>query len=218
MERQTSASGYSEFEILSDFKQYAVAPRKNVRFFNLLSAALTTRITTCFGKNFCHKAAARSAHFCVICILGIFVSFLLCGCGLLSPQMESTGAASAKAQKVVRTARAQMGKKYVSGGSSPHKGFDCSGLVWWSYKQHGIDVPRITSEQAKTGHAVHKKRILAGDIVVFRERQSPRGLHTGIYAGNGAFIHSPGKGKKVCMESLQPYWHGKLIAVRRVTP
>ncbi|WP_165078457.1 MULTISPECIES: C40 family peptidase [unclassified Desulfovibrio] len=142
---------------------------------------------------------------------------LLGGCGFFGQRTADNGPAPVKAHKVVKTAYSQMGKQYRSGGASPQKGFDCSGLIWWAYRQHGVSVPRITTDQAKTGHAVPKARPRAGDIVVFRTGNSPRGLHTGIYAGGGSFIHSPRKGERVRMESLNvPYWKSKLIAVRRV--
>ena len=108
---------------------------------------------------------------------------LLGGCGFFGQRTADNGPAPVKAHKVVKTAYSQMGKQYRSGGASPQKGFDCSGLIWWAYRQHGVSVPRITTDQAKTGHAVPKARPRAGDIVVFRTGNSPRGLHTGIYAG-----------------------------------
>ncbi|WP_229772679.1 C40 family peptidase [Desulfovibrio sp.] len=110
-----------------------------------------------------------------------------------------------------------MGKKYRLGGASPQKGFDCSGLIWWAYRQNGLNVPRITVDQARAGQSVPKNLARPGDIVVFRTGQSPRGLHTGIYAGGDSFIHSPRRGERVRMESMNiPYWRSKLISVRRV--
>lgn len=143
---------------------------------------------------------------------------MLGGCGFLNfgGGEADNGPTPASAHKVVNTARAQMGKKYISGGSSPQKGFDCSGLVWFAYRQNGIDVPRITVDQAKSGRAVSSRYARPGDIVVFRTGQSPRGLHTGVYAGKGSFIHSPGKGKKVRLENIAPYWQSKLVSIRRV--
>ena len=147
----------------------------------------------------------------------LLILLLLGGCGLFGQRTADSGPTPVKAHKVVKTAYSQMGKKYRSGGASPQKGFDCSGLIWWAYQQHGVTVPRITTDQAKTGHAVPKARPRPGDIVVFRTGNSPRGLHTGIYAGDGSFIHSPRTGERVRMESLDvPYWKSKLIAVRRV--
>lgn len=147
----------------------------------------------------------------------LFALLLLGGCGFFGQKTADSGPAPVKAHKVVKTAYSQMGKQYRSGGASPQKGFDCSGLIWWAYRQNGVTVPRITTDQAKTGQAVPKARPRAGDIVVFRTGNSPRGLHTGIYAGGGSFIHSPRSGERVRMESLDiPYWKSKLIAVRRV--
>lgn len=154
-------------------------------------------------------------NFVVILFL-LVCCFGLNGCGILHASVEQP-APKIKCTGIVKTAYSQIGKKYVSGGASPKKGFDCSGLVWWSFKQHGINVPRITLDQAKSGKKIAKKAIQPGDIVVFRSGNSPRGLHTGIYAGKDYFIHSPSKGKNVCMEKLSsPHWKNKLIAIRRV--
>lgn len=149
------------------------------------------------------------------CVLGPLLALLLSGCGMFRP--ADNGPAPVKAQKVVHTAYSQMGKQYRLGGASPQKGFDCSGLIWWAYRQNGMSVPRVTVDQARAGQSVPKGLARPGDIVVFRTGQSPRGLHTGIYAGDDSFIHSPRRGERVRMESMNiPYWRSKLISVRRV--
>lgn len=145
----------------------------------------------------------------------LLLAVLLTGCGMRRP--AGNDYAPVAAQKVVSTAFTQMGAKYRLGGASPNKGFDCSGLIWWAYKQNGLKVPRITTDQAKAGAKVAKSSARPGDIVVFRTGSSPRGLHTGIYAGDDSFIHSPRRGERVRAESInEPYWRDKLIAVRRV--
>ncbi|GKT31233.1 NLP/P60 protein, partial [Aduncisulcus paluster] len=58
---------------------------------------------------------------------------------------------------VVKSARAQVGKPYKWGGSSPRDGFDCSGLVWWVYHRHGISVPRVSWQQKGAGRAPQKR-------------------------------------------------------------
>lgn len=147
--------------------------------------------------------------------LAVIVSSQLAACGFLSRQ--PTASHSGSASGVVRAAASQVGKaSYRSGGASPGKGFDCSGLVYWAYKKNGIKVPRITTDQARAGRAVPKNQARPGDIMVFRTRESQRGLHTGLYAGGNSFIHSPRKGQKVRKESMQPYWGKRLVAVRRV--
>lgn len=142
------------------------------------------------------------------------VTCLLTGCGLLRPANDDV---PAKAHNVVRSAYNQIGSKYRLGGASPQKGFDCSGLIYWAYANNGLKVPRITTDQAKAGKSVSKSSAHAGDIVVFRTGSSPRGLHTGIFAGDNSFIHSPGKGKRVRLDKMDnSYWKDKLVAVRRV--
>ena len=138
------------------------------------------------------------------------------GCGLMQKD-DPDPRSSVKGQAVLKTAYTQMGKRYRLGGESPRQGFDCSGLIWWAYQKHGVEVPRITSDQAKAGRSVPKHKAAPGDIVVFRTSQAPRGLHTGIYAGGNTFIHSPRKGERVRVESMEvPYWKNKLTSVRRV--
>lgn len=151
-------------------------------------------------------------------ILAIAVSLVifLSGCGFFSHKSEPAPA-SVRTHKIVRTAYAQIGKRYRPGGASPQKGFDCSGLVWWSYRQNGVKVPRITRDQARTGRRVNKKAARPGDIVVFRTGHGPAGLHTGIYAGQNKFIHSPSSGKRVTIGNMSAsYWTKKLVSIRRV--
>ncbi|MBQ7617578.1 MAG: C40 family peptidase [Desulfovibrio sp.] len=119
--------------------------------------------------------------------------------------------------KILKTAYSQIGKSYKAGGASPKSGFDCSGFVYWVYKKNGYKIPRISADQAKTGRSISKKAAREGDILVFKVSQSPRGLHTGIYTGKNKFIHSPSKGKKVKIDSVNNvYWKNKLVAIRRV--
>ncbi len=144
----------------------------------------------------------------------LLCSLLLSACGTKS---KYSGKNLNTGQKVAKTAHTQIGKKYVFGGESPQRGFDCSGLIWWAYGKHGISVPRVTTDQAKTGQSVPSTRAKPGDIVVFRTSSSGTGLHTGIYLGADKFIHSPRTGAHIRIESIKSsYWKPKLTAVRRV--
>jgi len=122
------------------------------------------------------------------------------------------------AQKIMESAQTQIGARYRNGGNSPGKGFDCSGFVQWAYKQQGISLPRLTKEQARTGRLVAPQEGLqAADILVFKNERGPHGLHTGLYAGDGRFIHSPSTGQRVRTESLETaYWKNSLIGARRL--
>ena len=133
------------------------------------------------------------------------------GCAMFQPDDPGYNNPQ-RAQNIVRTASSQEGKQYRMGGAAPSRGVDCSGLIWWAYRQNGLKVPRVTVDQARAGYAVPKSSPRPGDIMVFRTSRGPRGLHTGIYAGNNTFS----RGKTVRRENMQPYWGNRLIAVRRI--
>lgn len=152
---------------------------------------------------------------------GLLLLVLLCllaqGCG--KSKVGDSGPAGSRIKSgpaVAATAKSQIGRKYKYGGMSPKTGFDCSGLIHWSYKQHGVTVPRQAKDQAKAGWAVKKSQLKPGDIVVFRI-SSRSGIHTGIYSGKGNFVHSPSSGKQIREDSLNSdYWQRRYVAGRRV--
>ncbi len=91
---------------------------------------------------------------------------------------------------IVALARQQVGKRYVLGGASPERGFDCSGLVKYLAAALKLDVPRTAAEQARVGKAVTKdpSRLRPGDLLTFGSGK--RASHIGIYVGDGKFIHA----------------------------
>jgi cell wall-associated NlpC family hydrolase len=91
---------------------------------------------------------------------------------------------------IVALARQQIGKRYVLGGASPSRGFDCSGLVQYLAAALKLDVPRTAAEQARAGQAVSKdpSRLRPGDLLTFGTGK--RASHIGIYVGDGKFIHA----------------------------
>ncbi len=117
---------------------------------------------------------------------------------------------------VVDTARQQLGRAYRYGGSSPESGFDCSGLVHYSYQQAGLAVPRTSKEQYRQARPVSRRHLQAGDLIFFRNRYGSFVSHVGIYLGNGEFIHAPSSGKKVAIKRLDtPYWKKHYYAAGR---
>jgi cell wall-associated NlpC family hydrolase len=130
----------------------------------------------------------------------------------------SRAASSATEQDVVVAARKGLGTPYRFGGTSPQTGFDCSGLVLWSYEQVGIRLPRSAREQIRFGMPVQRKEDLKpGDIVVFKGIRSRTGWHSGIYAGNGKFIHSPSNGKVVTESGMdEDYFARRFAGARRI--
>lgn len=118
-------------------------------------------------------------------------------------------------QKLLQHAHSAIGTPYVRGGSAPG-GFDCSGFVSWAYKNVGVKLPRTAREQSVVGERINNiEDMRAGDIVAFRHPR--RGYHTGIYVGDGKFIHSPRKRTRVRINSLSdPYFSKTLLGARRV--
>ena len=116
---------------------------------------------------------------------------------------------------LMKTAWSALGTPYVRGGTTP-SGFDCSGFVQWTYKHVGVTLPRTAREQSTVGVPVKKKEEMrVGDIVAFRHPR--RGYHTGIYIGEGKFIHSPRTRSVVKVNSLDDaYFRRTFLGARRI--
>jgi len=111
-------------------------------------------------------------------------------------------------------ARSMLGVAYRYGGTDP-RGFDCSGLVQYSYAKAGLKLPRTAQDIFRTSQLVNPGDLQAGDLVFFTI-SSKKIAHVGIYAGNKRFIHAPSSGKGVSYASLKtPYWKNRLVAVGR---
>ncbi|MGW7286648.1 NlpC/P60 family protein [Streptomyces sp. NPDC054847] len=101
-------------------------------------------------------------------------------------------AASPHAAAAMAAARSAVGRPYVWGATGP-TGFDCSGLVQWSYAQAGVGLPRTSQAQAHAGTRVPLSAARPGDIVTYRSDAS----HVGMYVGNGQVVHAPYPGAAV---------------------
>ena len=111
---------------------------------------------------------------------------------------------------VLNEALNMLGVPYRYGGSTP-AGFDCSGLVYYSHLQAGIELPRTALAQRSQSRSVAGQRLQPGDLVFFR-LDGRKVNHVGIYAGNGQFVHAPSSGKQVSMARLDnPYWQRRLV-------
>ena len=106
-------------------------------------------------------------------------------------RIPTSPAPTAAAARVLRTADAYVGVKYVWGGNTPSEGFDCSGFTKFVFAKYGITLPRTSREQARAGArvSVDFRALRPGDLMLFAE---PGGAisHVAIYAGNGRIIHA----------------------------
>jgi len=109
-----------------------------------------------------------------------------------------------------------VGTRYQYGGSSPLTGFDCSGLVQFSYREAGLSLPRTTEELHRVSRAIPRSELRAGDLIFFNH-QGLKNSHMGIYEGDGTFVHAPSTGKDVRRDKLDsPYWRKRISEARRV--
>ena len=122
-----------------------------------------------------------------------------------------------KAQAVVDLATKQLGKPYVWGAEGPNS-FDCSGLVYYVYKNAaGKTLPRTAAAQYGVGVAVSKSNLQPGDLIFSSTDGSGRVTHVAIYVGNGQMIHAPRTGKNVEKVSISnSYWTKTYVGSRRV--
>lgn len=125
-----------------------------------------------------------------------------------------------KLEYVIYCAMKQLGKPYVYGSGYKEDnpvGFDCSGLVYWSFKQCKI---KVQDSAYKQGYDSSQKKISLsnlkrGDIVCFNTNSNDDDLsdHTGIYLGNGKFIHaSTGDTKKVVISDLTSSYYTRTFS------
>ena len=114
----------------------------------------------------------------------------------------------------------QIGKPYRWGGSSPRTGFDCSGLVYYAYKDLvKIRIPRTANEMYHLRDAapIERSELKNGDLVFFRTQGRGTADHVGVYVGNGKFIQSPRTGQEIQITSLsEDYWQRHYVGARRV--
>jgi hypothetical protein len=121
------------------------------------------------------------------------------------------GTAGAAGDQAVTIAKKYLGVDYKWGGNDPATGLDCSGLTKLVYKQLGVDLPRVSRDQAKVGTKVDSlKDARPGDLVFFDNPVD----HVGIYAGKGKMIEAPHTGAKVRVHDV---WE-KPTHIRRVLP
>ncbi|MFJ7889747.1 NlpC/P60 family protein [Lysinibacillus xylanilyticus] len=130
-----------------------------------------------------------------------------------SPQnvVVGSGSGTASSGDAISTAKQFLGRSYVWGGSNPSTGFDCSGLVQWSYKQAGVSLPRTASQQYLATQRISASEARVGDLVFFSYGSGV--AHVGIYLGNNTMIDAQNKG--VVIESLD-WWNQYLVGFGRI--
>lgn len=117
---------------------------------------------------------------------------------------------AAKGEEIAKYSKKFLGVPYKWGGATP-KGFDCSGLTYYIYKQFGITLDRTASGQATQGVLVDKSELRPGDLIFFDTEGENDGqiTHDGLYIGDNKFIHSANSKTAVRITDLADSYYTK---------
>lgn len=119
-------------------------------------------------------------------------------------QMTHTTASGDRAA-VVDYAKQFLGTPYDWGGTDLRRGVDCSGFTQQVWKKFGVNLPRVSQDQANVGEHVDISKLQPGDLVLFPGsqnggRQGPG--HVALYMGNGQILEAPHAGAAVRIAPL----------------
>jgi cell wall-associated NlpC family hydrolase len=142
-----------------------------------------------------------------------FVALATACAGSPRPGLDAISGDRARA---ARTAQSMIGTPYRYGGSTPG-GFDCSGLVVYSYNRAGVQgLPHNAKLLEERARPILLRELEPGDLLFFR-LDGPKASHVGIYVGDRQFVHAPSSGKTVESVSFDHvYWGPRVQRAGRI--
>lgn len=164
-------------------------------------------------------AAAPAGSLRLVPLLGM--ALLAAGCALFQTDPDDLR------EEIAETALDQVGEDYEYGGADPWDGFDCSGLVYYSYGEHGIKLPRSSREQRKAGRHVNFSEARPADLLFYNfsdakpkpGERPPLALHVALYLGDGKAVHAPVRdGEVEVIDVTEPHWRKRYLGARRIIP
>jgi cell wall-associated NlpC family hydrolase len=132
-------------------------------------------------------------------LLPLLTLAVVAAVSLLAPVSDAEAATkSQRLQRAARVAVAQVGDPYRYGSAGP-RAFDCSGLLYYSFRKAGLKLPRTSAAQARRAHRIPKRKLRRGDLMFFHN--GGRVYHAAIFLrwskGRALMVHSPSSGKRV---------------------
>jgi cell wall-associated NlpC family hydrolase len=125
----------------------------------------------------------------------------------------------AKAEFLIGKASNNLGTRYRSGGTTS-KGFDCSGLMFTTFQELNITLPRSSHEMAKYGFEVPKSKAQKGDLIFFTTNKrgtiSHVGMITEVTENEIKFIHSSTSSGVIISSSNEDYYSRRFVQINRV--
>lgn len=110
---------------------------------------------------------------------------------------------------LISLAKSKLGSPYVYAKTGPNN-FDCSGFVYYVFNENNISLPRTSINQSKIGPKITRAEIKKGDLVFFDTSLKGHVNHSGIYLGEGKFIHaSSGKANGVTISDIDGWYKDK---------
>ncbi|WP_457808815.1 C40 family peptidase [Kushneria sp. EE4] len=122
--------------------------------------------------------------------------------------------------RAMDTVTDQLGRPYLWGGTTPQAGFDCSGLIYYAFRDLlSGELPRTANGMYHWSEAapVTTDALKRGDLVFFRIKAASAADHVGVYLGDGKFIQAPRTGENIRISSLEgAYWQRHYLGARRL--
>ncbi|MGA9590281.1 MAG: C40 family peptidase [Salegentibacter sp.] len=133
-----------------------------------------------------------------------------------TPQIEP---ADDKIYKVVQNAKSFEGTPYKYGGTSK-RGMDCSGLIYTSYLEEDIPLPRTSRAMSHQGKRLFLKEVTIGDLLFFQTNKNKEvinhvGMVVDVLPKEILFIHSTTSGGVIISSLSEKYWFGRFVMARR---
>lgn len=125
---------------------------------------------------------------------------------------------SENASEVVSYAKQYLGYPYIVGGKTPATGFDCSGFTRYIFLNFGYSLGSTAASQTDIGIVISRENLEPGDLILFLNEEKTGIGHTGIYIGNGEFIHSANPQRGVVIDNLNTnsYYSERFVSARRI--
>jgi cell wall-associated NlpC family hydrolase len=151
----------------------------------------------------------------ILASAALLAALVGCASAPSAPAAAAGRASPRQAAEATEAAISMVGTPYRYGGDTP-AGFDCSGLVSYSYRQAGILVSRETRSLRGQSMLVRTADLRRGDLLFF-DQEGKKFSHVGVYLGDGRFVHAPSSGGRVRIDRLDAqYWQRHFVEARRI--
>jgi cell wall-associated NlpC family hydrolase len=122
-------------------------------------------------------------------------------------------------KQLINSASDNLGVSYRGGGTSK-SGFDCSGLMYTTFKNFDITLPRSSHEMAQVGRKLDQNEIKKGDLIFFKTNGKSRINHVGMVVEINddeiKFIHSSTQSGVIISSTKEPYYKRTFTQVNRI--